>query len=190
MPAIFNRVDSKGRPYWSLLSCAVVGIVMTYINCSTNGATAFTWFSSVSATTTFFAWITIPITNFCMHRALKAQADPAFSERYAFKTKWYPAAPVFLLVSTLFTFASTIYVSASPLEGEASATVFFQTMLCMPLFFFCYGVYKIYFRTKMVKPEEADLKTGRRQLTEKDLEFLDSYYAQPMWRRALSYVRF
>lgn len=189
-PAIFGRVDRHGRPIYSTLCCAVVCLVMTYINLSTGGATAFTWFSSVSATTTFFAWMTIPLTNWCMHRALAAQNDPALQLQHAFRLRWWPVAPLYLFVTTAFTLACTIYVSASPISDSPSATVFFENMLCMPLFITAYVGYKIYFRTSVQDPQTADLHSGRRLLTEDELQMLDHYYAQPMYKRLLSYVNF
>ncbi|EXJ86924.1 hypothetical protein A1O3_03878 [Capronia epimyces CBS 606.96] len=189
-PAIFGKVDSLGRPLYSNLTCAAISIVMTYINCSTGGAIAFAWFSSVSATTTFFAWLTIPITNFCMHRALKAQSDPALEMKHAFKVPYFPLVPALLFGCTLFTLACTIYTSASPISDAPSASIFFQNMLCMPLFFFAYFAWKLWFRTKLQDPATADLKSGRRHLSEEDLATLDAYYAQPWWKRLLSYVTF
>ncbi|EFW99008.1 general amino acid permease [Grosmannia clavigera kw1407] len=189
-PAIFGRVDRYGRPIYSTVCCAVVSIVMTYINLSTGGATAFTWFSSVSATTTFFAWLTIPLTNWCMHRALAAQGDPALQMQHAFKLSWWPLAPLYLAITTAFTLACTIYVSASPIRDSPSATIFFENMLCMPLFITAYVGYKIYFRTSVQDPKTADLHSGRRLMTEEELQMLDNYYAQPMYKRLLSYVNF
>ncbi|KAI0130412.1 amino acid permease/ SLC12A domain-containing protein [Xylariales sp. AK1849] len=143
MPAIFGKVDSSGRPIYSNIACAIVSMIMTYINTSTGGATSFTWFSSVSATTTFFAWMTIPITNWFMHRDLKAQNDPALQLKHAFRVRWYPFAPLFLFFTTLFTFACTIYTSASPIDGPPDVETFFETMLCMPLFITAFLGWKI-----------------------------------------------
>ncbi|KAL1898445.1 hypothetical protein Sste5346_003348 [Sporothrix stenoceras] len=189
-PAIFGKVDRYGRPIYSTACCSLISIVLTYINLSTGGATAFTWFSSVSATTTFFAWMTIPLTNYYMHRALKAQGDPAFDLPHAFKLRWWPAAPIFLFSTTLFVFAATFYVSASPIGDAPSATIFFQNMLCLPLFVTAYLSYKLYFRTKMQDPATADLQSGRRFLSETELEMLDKYYAKPWYMRMLTYVTF
>lgn len=84
MPKIFNKIDKKGRPWVSLLCCSLMAIAFTYMCLSTTGAIAFNWFSSISATTTFFAWMIIPVTNWCMRRALKAQGDEALSEPFAY----------------------------------------------------------------------------------------------------------
>ncbi|CAM1508667.1 Fc.00g055150.m01.CDS01 [Cosmosporella sp. VM-42] len=189
-PAVFGKVDKLGRPIYSNICCAILSIAMTYINTSTGGATAFTWFSSVSATTTFFAWLTIPLTNWCMHRALNEQEDPALQLKHAFRIRWYPFAPIFLFCTTLFTLGCTIYTSASPIDGPPGAETFFETMLCMPLFFTAYATYKIWFQTKIQDPKTADLQSGRRHLTSDELERLDAYYDLPLWKRFLSYVTF
>ena len=179
---------------------------MTYMCVSTTGAIAFNWFSSVSATTTFFAWMAslprmllssdanrpqvIPITNWCMHRALRAQGDRAFSEPYAVKNKFWPCESIFLFTATLFTFACTFYVSLIPATGSPSAEAFFETMLCFPVFVTAFIGYKLWFRTKIQDPKTADLISGRRPITDEEYKFLDAYYAQPLWMRFVSYVRF
>jgi len=205
-PAIFGKVDSKGRPILSLATCFIIAIAMTYMCVSTTGAIAFNWFSSVSATTTFFAWMAslprmllssdanrpqvIPITNWCMHRALRAQGDRAFSEPYAVKNKFWPCESIFLFTATLFTFACTFYVSLIPATGSPSAEAFFETMLCFPVFVTAFIGYKLWFRTKIQDPKTADLISGRRPITDEEYKFLDAYYAQPLWMRFVSYVRF
>jgi yeast amino acid transporter len=193
MPAIFKKIDSQGRPWASLLCCSIISIAMTYMCLNTTGAIAFNWFSSVSATTTFFAWMIIPITNWCMHRALHAQNDPAWSEHYAYKSWLWPAIPLYLFVTTLFTFSCTFWVAVDPIGGaddSGLAADFFQIMLCFPLFLFSYIAYKLVYRTKFQNPMTADLVTGRRRLTKENIDFLDAYTALPLRSKALSYARF
>jgi amino acid transporter len=125
-----------------------------------------------------------------MHRALRAQEDPALQLKHAFRVRWYPFVPLFLFVTTLFTLACTIYTSASPIDGPSAADTFFETMLCMPLLITAFISWKLWFRTKIQDPKTADLKSGRRYLTEEELEKLDSYYAMPSWKRLRSYVTF
>jgi amino acid permease len=57
MPQTFGKIDDQGRPVWSLAAWSLIAIAMTYMCVSTTGAIAFNWFSSISATTTFFAWM-------------------------------------------------------------------------------------------------------------------------------------
>lgn len=188
MPQYFGRIDSKGRPYVSLIITSLFATACTYINCANTGAIIFTWFSSIVSTVYFLAWMVISVTNWQMHRALKAQNDPAFQLKWAFQNRWYPAASIYLFVTSTFVLCATAYVALYPIGGEKSIENFFQTFLAPPLFVFLYLGYKIVFRTKFVKPSEADLVSGRRALTEENIEFLDAYAALPLYKRILSYV--
>ena len=189
-PAIFGRIDSKGRPYSSLLIAMAISTICTYINCSNTGAVIFTWFSSITATVYFLAYITICITNWRMRAAFKAQNDNPLTLKYAYKNKFYPLGSVFLFSSSIFVLASVFYVSLFPIGAPTSAATFFETFLCVPLFIVLYFGYKIIYKTKIVDPAKADIHTGRRPLTEEDIAFLDRYYAQPWYKRALTYLTF
>ncbi|RAL12674.1 AAT family amino acid transporter [Aspergillus homomorphus CBS 101889] len=190
MPGPFKKIDSRGRPYLALIATAVCSTVCTYINCSGTGAQIFTWFSSISSTVFFMAWLTIAITNIQMRRAIRAQNDPAFRLPHAFRLRGYPFPALTLLTLCLACLGMTAYVSVKPIGSSSSAEGFFEIFLGVPVFVVAYLGYKLYFRTKLVKPLEADLVTGRRLLTPQDVAMLDEYYAQPGWKRALSYVRF
>lgn len=136
------------------------------------------------------AWMTISLSNWQMHRAIKVQNDPAWKLPHAFKLRAYPLTSVYLFVFSFLVLFATGYVSLFPIGADPSAEAFFQTFLGVPIFIVAYLGYKVVFRTKFVHPKDADLKTGRRPLTDDDIAFLDAYYAQPMYKRILSYVRF
>jgi amino acid transporter len=128
-----------------------------------------------------------------MHRALRAQGDTAWSERYAYKNWLWPAIPIYLFITTLFTFVCTFWVAISPIGGPSSnglASDFLELMLYFPLFVFAYLAYKPFYRTKFQNPKTVDLITGRRRLTKKNIDFLDAYAASPWYSKALNYVRF
>jgi amino acid transporter len=125
-----------------------------------------------------------------MRQAFKAQGDDALKLPYAFKNRLWPLGSVFLVVTSVLILASTFYVSLYPIDGPTTAKNFFQTFLCVPMFIVVFLVYKIAYKTKWVNPAEADIHSGRRPLTEQEIEFLDKYYAQPWHKRALTYVTF
>jgi amino acid transporter len=188
MPQVLGRVDKKGRPYVSLIVTALSATACTYINCANTGAIIFTWFSSISSTVYFLAWMTISVSNWQMHRAIKAQNDPAWQLKWAFKNKFGPTASIYLFVTSFLVLFATGYVSLYPIGGKKSVENFFQTFLAPPLFVVLYFGYKIIFKTKLVRPSEADLVSGRRPLTEADIAMLDAYAALPLYKRALSYM--
>ena len=187
-PKVFGRVDKKGRPYVSLIFSGVLATILTYINCSNTGGIIFTWFSSVASTVYFLAYLVIAVTNWRMHAAFKAQNDNPLSVQYAYRNKLWPLGSVFLFTSGLFVIGTTLYISLNPIDQEFSVENFFQTFLCVPLFLVLWGGYKLIYRTKLVDPAKADIVSGRRPLSAQDIAFFDAYYAQPIWKRALSYI--
>ncbi|OOF94969.1 hypothetical protein ASPCADRAFT_50225 [Aspergillus carbonarius ITEM 5010] len=166
---VFKKIDARGRPYVSLIVTGICSTVCTYINCSGTGAQIFTWFSSISSTVFFLAWLTVAVTNIQMRRAVKAQCDPVFTVPFAWRLRAWPVHAVSLLV-----FA----------EG------FFEIFLGVPVFVVVGVGYKLWGRTRMVDPREADLGTGRRPLTVAEKEVLERYEALVWWRRGISYLRF
>lgn len=187
-PASFGHVDRKGRPYISLTASSLLAIILTYINCSNTGGIIFTWFSSVGSTVYFIAYLVIAVTNWRMRAAFKAQDDNPLTLQYAYKNNFYPLGSVFLFASGIFVIASVFYLSLFPIDAPTSASNFFQTFLCVPLFLVLLVGYKVIRRTKLVDPAKADLHSGRRPLTAEDIAFLDHYYSQPMYKRIFSYV--
>lgn len=190
-PKILGRVDRKGRPYWALSVTGLCSIICTYINCSGTGGLIFTWFSSISATSYFMTWMVIPITNIQMRRAIKAQGDPAWSLPYAWKLRAWPLTSVALFWSSFLVIVATGYVALFPIgSSKPTAEGFFQIMLGVPIWITAYLCWKLWYRTKLVNPAEADLQTGRVPLTPENIQQLDDYYAQSAGKRALSYFRF
>lgn len=190
-PKILSRVDKKGRPRWALIVTGAFATIFTYVNVSSTGGVIFTWFSSVSSTVYFMSWMCISITNIRMHKTIKLQKDPVWTLPYAWKLRGYPLTAIFLFVTSFLVLFGTGYVSLFPIGGAPpSAETFFETFLGVPIWIAAYLGYKLYSRCKIVDPATADLKTGRMPLNEEDVAFFDRYYAQPMWKRALSYVRF
>lgn len=190
-PEILGRIDKKGRPYWALAVTAFFSTICTYINCSSTGGVIFTWFSSISSTCYFTTWVIMGITNIQFHRAIAAQKRDFWQQPYAWKLRGYPVTAVLLVVLSLFVLIMTGWVAGSPVGGgKGTAEGFFETFLNVPIWIVAYLGWKIIKRSKFVNVAEADLDTGRRPLTPDDIEFLNEYYSQPMWKRALSYVRF
>lgn len=190
-PKWCGRVDRHGRPYTALIVTAIGATICTYINCSSTGGIIFTWFSSISATCYFISWMVIAVSNIRMRKAIKVQNDDVWQLPYAWKLRAFPATAVYLFVMSAFVLFSAGYVGLFPPGvGTATAEGFFQIFLGPPVWLAAFLGYKLYFRTSLTDLSKVDLKTGRYPLTEKDIEYLDNYYSQPWYKRALSYVRF
>lgn len=189
-PQILGRVDKQGRPYISICASAFLAIIFTYINIANTGAVIFTWFSAISSTMSFITYIVICITNWRMRKAFKLQNDNPLALQYAYKNKFYPLSSIFLFITSIFVICSTFYVSLFPIDKPTTAANFFETFICVPLFVVLYFGYKIIFKTKLVDLNTADIKSGRRPLSAEDIAFLDTYYAKPWYKQALTYITF
>jgi len=173
-----------------LLITGVVAIVLTYINLSAGGITVFNWLAQIASTGYFMVWFVISITSFRFRAALKAQNDPLFTQIYAWKTAIWPFPPIWLLTCCVFYIACSLYLALYPIGSDTpTAYYFFQYMFGIILIV-CSGIgYKIIFRTKLRDPATADLKTGRRHLTVKEIQELDEYHHMPRWRKFYSFVQ-
>jgi yeast amino acid transporter len=72
--------------------------------------------------------------------------------------------------------------------GGFTANNFFQNVIGLLVIGVFSLAYKLIFRTKWVKLEEADCVTGRKVLEADEIAMLDAYYRIPKWRRALRYL--
>ena len=62
-------------------------------------------------------------------------------------------------------------------------------MLGFLLIFGMTGIYKLAFRTKFRNPGTANLVTGRRRLSEEEIDELEKYYGMPAFQRFKTYVQ-
>lgn len=107
------------------------------------------------------------VTHICFRRALKAQGiDPKTLPFQA------PFAPYFqyMSIAVIIFIAGCEFYLALYGDGEPTAEQFFSVYLACPLFIFDLVVYKLYYKTKMVKPEAVDFSEAKAFDEEEKLE--------------------
>lgn len=72
--------------------------------------------------------------------------------------------------------------------GGFTAYNFFQNIIGMLLIVVFTLGYKVIMRTKWQSAKTADLQTGRNELRQDEIEFLDQYYSRPWWKRLGTYL--
>jgi yeast amino acid transporter len=190
IPGWVAKVDRQGRPRIALGITFAVAIALTYCNLSAGGIEVFNWLGQIATTGYFMVWVVIGITSFRFRAALKAQDDPLWQQPYAWKCKWWPFPPAWLLICCSLYTGCSFYLALYPIgEDTPSAYSFFQYMIGIILILGCGILYKLIFRTRLRDPTEVDLQTGRRPLSVEDIKALDEYYSMPAWRRFLTYVQ-
>lgn len=77
----------------------------------------------------------------------------------------------------------------APVGSTITASNFFSyTIGLLIIGVFTLG-YKVVSKTKWVASQDADLVTGRRELSEEEMAQLREYYGSPVWRRVFSYLK-
>ncbi|OJD31730.1 amino acid permease [Diplodia corticola] len=190
IPRFVARVDSRGRPRWSLAITLATGTMLTYINLSNTGAEVFTWLNSITSSSLFIVWLVVCLTSWRFRAALKVQGDPLFNELHAWSCWAWPFPTAWLFVCSVLLLVCCIYIGLVPIGSTSvSAYSFFQYMIGAVIVVVFTAVHKAIYRTKLQDPATADLKSGRHILTAEEVRLLDVYYRMPAWRRSLSYFR-
>lgn len=81
--------------------------------------------------------------------------------------------------------------AAMPIDSAGDvAQNFFLQYLCAPIVLVCYVVYKLWFRTKVVKIEDIDIDTGRRDFNLPILisREVDEMRGMPRWKRIYKFL--
>ncbi|KIW37199.1 uncharacterized protein PV06_10549 [Exophiala oligosperma] len=156
--SFFGRKDSQGRPWVALIISIGLGGGLTYLNCASVGVQVYSWFSALVTIATLFQLGCIYIAHLRFRTGLRAQGYDL--KKLPFKGFGTPYAQYVALVVVLFVFGCEFYLSCWPFGEKGSAKTFFSSYLAAPLFFFDYFLYKFWFKTKIVKPEEMSFVEG------------------------------
>ncbi|KAK7562194.1 AAT family amino acid transporter [Phyllosticta citricarpa] len=118
-----------------LATGAGIGLVLTYINCSSGGALMFTWFSSLTSIVFLTDPIVVGITNLRMRRALALQGDDGLRSRHAYTVRWWPLEPILLILSMSFCLVSALYLAVDPIDPAGDKVQsFFELFLTASIF--------------------------------------------------------
>jgi amino acid transporter len=147
------------------------------------------WLVSITSASFFTNWAVIAITSFRFHAAVKAQNLSLFKEQFTWKSLLWPLAPIVSLAVSLMLLICLFVCVIGPVGGTITASNFFTYTIGLLLIAVSTIGYKVLFKTKWVRAEQADLTTGRRELSEEDMAKLRECYRSPMWKRAFSCVQ-
>ncbi|EJS43564.1 hip1p [Saccharomyces arboricola H-6] len=164
LPKFLNRVDRRGRPMNAIILTLFFGL-LSFVAASDKQAEVFTWLSALSGLSTIFCWMAINLSHIRFRQAMKVQKrsldELPFISQTGIWGSWYGFIVLFLVLIASF------WTSLFPLgTSGASAESFFEGYLSFPILIVCYFGHKIYTRnwTLMVKLEDVDLDTGRKQV--------------------------
>ncbi|TKA82883.1 hypothetical protein B0A55_01175 [Friedmanniomyces simplex] len=158
-PRIFTRTTSGGVPYVAVAFTAAFGL-LGFMNESSSGGTVFNWLVNITGVAGFISWTCIGISHLAFMRALEARGVSRDTLPYkAMGQPWFTWYGVGFNILIILTQGFTAFM-------PWDTSNFFVAYVSLILFVVLYVGHKLVFRTKFVKPIEADLDTGRTEIDE------------------------
>ncbi|QIX00464.1 hypothetical protein AMS68_005981 [Peltaster fructicola] len=163
-PHILGRTSAQGVPYVAVCCTAVFGL-LAFLNESDNGGNAFKWLVSISGLAGFITWTCINVSHIGFMRALAAQGISR--DTLPYKALWQPWFCWYGMGFNILIIITQGFTAFLPWD----TATFFIDYVSLILFVVLYVGHKLITRCRYVKPAEADLDTGRREIDA--VEFVD-----------------
>lgn len=160
--AALLRTSNGGVPYVAVACTAAFGL-LGFMNESNSGGQVFNWFVNICSVAGFISWTCINISHVAFMRALHARGVSRDTLPYK-APLWQPLFSYYGIVFNIIIIFTQGFTSFMPWSIED----FFVAYISLILFTVLYVGHKLVYRTKFVKPEEADLDSGRKEVDEVD----------------------
>ena len=161
-PKIFAKTNKQGVPYYALIA-GILFSFLAYMNVSSGSAQVFNYFVNVVSIFGLLSWISILITYLGFYRAVKAQGVDRSA--FSYKAPLQPYGAWFALSFCIF--IGIIKNFTVFLGHKFDYKNFITGYIGIPVYLCCFVGYKIWHKTKVIKPEEVDLFTFKEAI---DLE--------------------
>ncbi|KMU74767.1 tryptophan permease [Coccidioides immitis RMSCC 3703] len=171
-PRILARTDRRGVPIYALALSSLFAL-LAFMNVSDDSKTIFGYFVNLVTIFGLLTWISILVTHIYFVRARKAQGVEETS--LAFKAPLgaagsYSACAFCILVS--ITKSYDVFIHNPETYGNFDYKNFITAYLGIPLYLIMIFGYKFVTKCQGVKPEEADLWSGKDAIDREEQEFL------------------
>lgn len=152
-PRILATTTAQGVPVYAVAVTASFGL-LAFLNVKSNAAVVFDWLLNITAVAGFITWANINVAHIGFQRALKARG---FSrDLLPYKAFWQPYYSYYGLFWSVLITLTQGFAAFMPWNTEA----FFVSYISLILWVVLFVGHKLVFRTKFVKPSEADITTG------------------------------
>ncbi|KAL4808455.1 amino acid permease-domain-containing protein [Aspergillus unguis] len=165
-PRFLAYIDRKGRPLWAIVIASAIGL-LAFLAATDRQEDAFEWMIAISGLSSIFTWGSICLAHIRFRRAWKLQGnslnDLAFRSQPGIWGSWIGFTFNCLILIAQF------WVGFAPINYETMSSTqlvrnFFSKYLAVPVVLLFYIPYKLWFRTKILRAKDMDLRTGRRDL--------------------------
>ncbi|GKT82922.1 general amino-acid permease GAP1 [Colletotrichum tofieldiae] len=191
-PRFLSYVDRKGRPLTAIGLASVVGLV-SYLADLKEQDQVLDWLLAISGLSSIFTWASICLCHIRFRQAWARKGhglhELAFRSQVGVLGSWCG------LIMNVLVLIAQFWVGAFPVgyekwKAEAVARNFFLRYAAFPIVVIMYIGHKFYFRTALVRIEDMDLDTGRRDfnlgiLVAQEQEERRSW---PKWKRLYKFL--
>ncbi|GME99934.1 unnamed protein product [[Candida] boidinii] len=169
-PKIFTWVTKSGVPIGALAMASAFSC-LSLLQLGSTAKTALTWMINLTTSCQVTNYIYMSITHLCFYRACKVQGiDRSQMPLYTIVSKFQPYVSIFTLIMTTVIVGIMGYTGFLPSLGfdyETFLDYYLMVFINIAIFF----GYKLIYRTKFVRPEDADLTTGLAEIEEHEAEY-------------------
>lgn len=164
-PRFLLTCSRKGVPYWCIGITASISL-LTYMSCSAGSQSVFQWFQNLTAITAILTWMSVSVAYIRFHSALRAQGISR--DTLVFKSRFQPYSAWFSLsFFGVIVFFNGFYTFPSKTK-KFDHKDFITAYVGIPIYCGLYLFWKVFKRTRWVRPEDADIQTGKAALDAAD----------------------
>ncbi|GAB7352439.1 hypothetical protein MBLNU459_g2855t1 [Dothideomycetes sp. NU459] len=162
-PRFFTHTTASGVPYYCVAFTAAFGL-LGFLNESSSGGEVFNWLLNITGVAGFIAWACINVSHIAFMRALKARG--VSRDTLPYKAMWQPFFSWYGLFFNVLIVLTQGFTAFIPWDTSS----FFVAYVSLILFAVLYIGHKVVYRHPFVKPIEADLDTGRKEVDDMHFE--------------------
>jgi amino acid transporter len=172
-PRFFTKTDKRGVPIYAL-GLSVAFCLLAFLGVNEDSYKVFGYFVNLVTMFGLLTWISILIAHIGFVRARRAQGipDTALAYRAPLGISGSVGALIFSILIAFFKgfplFCWKVLTPGKPFDKDT----FITTYLGIPLYIIMYFGHKIYMKTKVIKPEDVDMYSGKARIDAEEAEFV------------------
>ncbi|KGO39926.1 Amino acid/polyamine transporter I [Penicillium expansum] len=170
-PKIFARTNRAGVPIYALaLSSSFC--LLAFMSVSSGSKAVFGYFTDMVSIFGLLTWISLLITHIFFVRARRAQGvDEATLAYKAPLGIIGSCVALFFCVLVAFTRSFGVFVHKPETYGDFDYKTFITSYIGIPLYVMAFAGWKLWKRTEIVKPHNADIWTGKAEIDREEAEY-------------------
>lgn len=192
-PKILGYIDRTGRPLVAIGLASALGLLSYLVSAGDEARSqAFNWMLAISGLSSIFTWGSICLAHIRFRKAMKVQGRSLLSLAYTSQPgligSW--VGFIFNILVLIAQFWTGLFpVGYGELTGKERAEAFLQSYISAPIIIFTFIIYKVVFKTRILRASEIDLITGQREHNLEELlaEERAEKAQWPVWKKVYKF---